>query len=149
MRRHELTQEQWDRIKHLMPAGPSDPGVTTTEEQDRLFVKAIYWMARTGSPWRDLPERYGNWNSVFKRFDRWAAKGIWDGIQQTLGADADFEWILIDSTTIRAHQHAAGKKGAKTANLSDAVEVDSAPKSTWRPTPYGRERVKTIFFSSQ
>ncbi len=136
MRRHELTQEEWDRIKHLMPAQPGDPGVTTTEEQDRLFVNAVAWMARTGAPWRDLPERFGNWDAVYQRFNRWAAKGRWEALQQTLGEDADFEWVLIDSTTIRAHQHAAGKKGGNTPNRLVAVEEDSPQKSTSPPTPW-------------
>lgn len=129
MRRHELTQEQWDRIQHLMPAQPGDPGVTTGEEQDRLFVNAVFWIARTSVPWRDLPERFGKWNSVYQRFNRWAEKGVWEKIFAFLGEDADLEWILIDSTTVRAHQHAAGKKGVNTRSPLAEAGVDSRPKS--------------------
>lgn len=130
MRRHELTQDEWDRIKHLLPAQPGDPGVTTEEGQDRLFVNAVFWINKTGAPWRDLPERFGKWNSVFQRFNRWAAKGVWQKIFEALSEDADLEWILLDSTTARAHQHAAGKKGGNTPSPSGEVEVASPPKST-------------------
>ena len=77
-------------------------------------INAVLWIGKTGAPWRDLPERFGNWNSVWRRFDRWAAKGVWERVYRAL-QDADVEWLLLDSTVIRAHQHAAGaKKGALT-----------------------------------
>ena len=105
-RRFELTDEQYARIEHLMPGRPEDPGVTAKD--NRAFVKAVLWIARTGVGWRDLPERFGNWNSVFHRFNRWAKAGVWARVMEALGADADLEWLLIDSTIVRAHQHAAG-----------------------------------------
>lgn len=108
MRRHELTEEQFERIADLLPGKLGDRGVTA---DNRLFLNAVFWIARTGAPWRDLPERYGNWNSVFQRFNRWANKGVWEKIFVSLGQDADLEWLMIDSTITRAHQHAAGKKG--------------------------------------
>lgn len=125
-RRHEVTDEQWERIAGLLPGKEGDPGVTAN---NRLFVNAVYWMARTSAPWRDLPERFGKWNSVFQRFNRWAKKGVWQKIMQTLGADADLEWLLLDSTVIRAHQHAAGKKGANrcpTGSFARRIQHESA-----------------------
>ncbi|HEX8204240.1 MAG TPA: IS5 family transposase [Isosphaeraceae bacterium] len=105
MRRHEITDDHWERIKDFLPGQVGDPGVTARD--NRLFVNAILWLAKTGAPWRDLPGRFGNWNSVAKRFARWVKKGVWLRIFQEL-KDPDLEWLILDSTVIRAHQHAAG-----------------------------------------
>ena len=131
-RRHEISDEDWDRIKDLLPGQATDPGVTVVEEANRRFVNAVFWIAKTGAPWRDLPERFGKWNSVFQRFNRWSAKGVWERVFAAWSEDADLEWLLIDSTVVRAHQHAAGKKGGKPAKPWGAVAADSAPKSTSR-----------------
>lgn len=125
MQRHEIPDDQWGRIKDLLPGREGDPGVTAKD--NRLFINAILWIARTGVPWRDLPERFGNWNTVWRRFDRWARKGVWQGVFEAL-QDPDLEWLILDSTVIRAHQHAAGKKGGKTTKRSVALAADSAPK---------------------
>jgi putative transposase len=109
MIRHRLTDAQWKRIEDLIPGKPSDPGRTGND--NRLFVDAIVWMARTGAPWRDLNLCFGNWNSVFRRFRRWAIAGVWERIMAALADDPDFESVIIDGTIIRAHQHAAGGKG--------------------------------------
>ncbi len=78
MRRHEITDDRWDRIKDLLPGREGDPGVTAKD--NRLFINAVLWIAKTGAPWRDLPERFGNWNSIWRRFDRWSSKGVWERI---------------------------------------------------------------------
>lgn len=109
LRRHEITDEQWDAIKHLLPGQEGDPGVTAKD--NRLFVNAILWIARTGAPWRDLPERFGNWNSVFQRFNRWCKTGVFASVMEHL-QDPDLGVLLLDSTIIRAHQHAAGAEGS-------------------------------------
>jgi transposase len=108
--RHEIANEHWERIEDFLPGQAGDPGVTAKD--NRLFVNAILWIGKTGAPWRDLPERFGKSNSVWRRFDRWAAKGVWLRIFEAL-KDPDLEWLILDSTVIRAHQHAAGavKKG--------------------------------------
>ena len=106
-RRYELTDENWRRIEHLLPGKASDPG--RTAEDNRRFVNAVLWIARSGAPWRDLPERYGNWNSVFQRFNRWSKNGAWQRIFEAL-QDPDLDWLMVDSTMVRAHQHAAGQK---------------------------------------
>lgn len=118
MIRHRLTDEQWRRIELLVPGKPGDPG--RSGKDNRLFVDAIVWMARTGAPWRDLSPFFGNWNSVWKRFRRWAKAGVWERILATLADDPDFESIIIDGTIIRAHQHAAGGKGGFGSKQSDA-----------------------------
>lgn len=78
---------------------------------DRRFFEAVVWWRRTGVPWRDLPDEFGPWKTVFNRFDRWSKKGRWDELWAALKIDIDAEWQSIDSTTNRAHQHAAGGKG--------------------------------------
>jgi transposase len=83
-----------------------------------MFIEGVLWVVRTGSPWRDLPDVFGGWNSIFRRFSRWSAKGIWHRIFTAMADDEDFEYLIIDSTIVRAHQHAAGaKKGLKIKRL--------------------------------
>ena len=134
MRRHEISDDRWERIKGLLPGQPGDPGVTAKD--NRLFVNAVLWIAKTGAPLRDLPERFGPWNSVWKRFDRWAKKGVWKRVFEAL-QEPDLEWMIIDSTVVRAHQHAAGaeKKGASTKPW-DALGAVSAPRSTSPSMPW-------------
>jgi transposase len=111
VRRFEITDEQFHRIKDLLPGKAGDPGVTARD--NRLFIDAVLWIARTGAPWPDLPERFGKFDTVYQRFNRWAKRGVWRRIMEALGGDADLEHLLLDSTIVRAHQHAAGaeKKG--------------------------------------
>jgi len=104
-----LTNEQWERMAPHLPGKPSDPG--RTGKDNRLFVEAVLWLARTGTPWRDLPALFGHWNSVFIRFSRWSKDGVWDRLFAATADGPDFEYVMIDSTIVRAHQHAAGKKG--------------------------------------
>lgn len=129
-RRHELSDEQWSEIESLLPGREGDPGVTA--EDNRLFVNAVLWLAKTGAPWRDLPERFGKWNSVFVRFNRWCKRGIWHQVLQVLGGDADLEHLLLDSTVVRAHQHAAGAKGGRPTRRSVVLAEVGARKSTPR-----------------
>ena len=108
-RRHILRDDQWDRIKDVLPGKEGDPGRTCAD--NRRFIEAVMWVGKTGAPWRDLPPEYGKWSTVHKRFIRWARKGVWQMIFNTLAVDADTEWLMIDSTIVRAHQSAAGAKG--------------------------------------
>jgi putative transposase len=114
MPRKRLRDEQWERIKDLLPGKVTDPGVTAKD--NRLFLEAVLWIARTGSPWRDLPPALGNWHATFTRFSRWGKKGVWQRVIEAISEDVDLEALLIDSTVVRAHQHAAGaqkKRGRK------------------------------------
>jgi transposase len=104
-----LNDSQWNKIKDILPGKQSDPGRTGAD--NRRFVEAIIWVGRNGARWRALPAQYGHWNSVHRRFRRWSKKGIWQMLFNTLAVNADTEWLMIDSTIIRAHQHAAGAKG--------------------------------------
>ena len=109
MDRSILRDEQWKRIAPLCPGKPGDPG--RSGEDNRLFLEAVLWIARTGSPWRDLDEKFGHWNSVFQRFRRWARKGVFATIFDRLSGDPDFEYAIIDGTIVRVHQHGTGAKG--------------------------------------
>lgn len=129
-RRHELSDEQWALIEPYVPGREGDPGKSGRD--NRLFVNAVLWIAKTGAPWRDLPERFGNWNSVFQRFNRWCKRGVWQRVLEALGGDADLEHLLLDSTIVRAHQHAAGAKRGHIAGRSAVPEAAGARKSTPR-----------------
>ena len=109
LRRHEISDQQWEGIQDLLPGQEGDPGATAKD--NRLFVNAIMWIAKTGAPWRDLPERFGKWNTVFQRFNRWCKSGVFQAIMEHL-QDPDLGVLLLDSTIIRAHQHAAGAEGS-------------------------------------
>jgi len=114
MRRYALRDDQWDRIGDLLPGREGHVGVTAAD--NRLFVEAVLYRFRAGIPWRDLPERFGDWKNAHRRFSRWAEAGVWEKVFAHLAADADNEYAMIDSTIVRAHQHSAGaqKKSATT-----------------------------------
>ena len=111
MVRKRLRDDQWERIKDLLPGKATDPGMTAKD--NRLFVEAVLWLARTGAPWRDLPSELGNWHTTYTRCKRWGEKGVWQRILDAVSHDKDFEVLMIDSTIVRAHQHAAGAQKKK------------------------------------
>jgi transposase len=97
---------------------------------DRRFFEAVVWWRRTGVPWRDLPEEFGPWKTVFNRFDRWSKQGRWAALFDALQTDVDAEWQSIDSTTNRAHQHAAGGKGGPRTRASAGRAAARRRRST-------------------
>ena len=103
-----LRDAQWDRLSAHIIGDARSRG--SSGRDNRLFVEAVLWIVRTGAPWRDLPEAFGSWNSVFRRFSRWSAKGIWQRIFAAMADDPDFEYLILDSTIVRAHPPAAGEK---------------------------------------
>ena len=107
MRRHELTDEQWARIRPLLPRGPGRP----SERGDRNFVNAVIWLAKTGAPWRDLPERYGPWKTIYNRFLNWAKRDVWQDIFRAACVEEDDIGAMLDASIVRAHQDAAGGRG--------------------------------------
>jgi putative transposase len=117
-----LNDEQWSKISGLIIGRPDQRG--STGRDNRLFVEGVLWIVRTGSPWRDLPDAFGGWNSVFRRFSRWSAKGVWQRMFAALSDDPDFEYLIIDSTIVRAHQHASGGKGGLNIRQSAARAAD-------------------------
>ena len=126
--RYEISDTDYERIEPLLSGKPGDPG--RNAKDNRGFINAVLWIARTGAPWEDLPERYGKPNTVFQRFNRWAKRGRWQAIFEAL-QDPDLEWLMLDSTTVRAHQHAAGQKKAQPKRRrSGAAEAASPQRST-------------------
>jgi putative transposase len=111
MPRKLLRDDQWERIKDILPGKDTDRGVTAKD--NRLFVEAVLWIARTGSPWRDLDPALGNWHATYTRFSRWGKKGVWQRVIEAVSDNVDLEALFIDSTAVRAHQHAAGAQKKK------------------------------------
>jgi transposase len=132
--RHELTDLEWRRIQPFLPSGgrrrPSRLG-------DRSFVNAVLWVAKTGVPWRDLPERFGPWKTVFNRFSEWSKRGVWRKVFKSLRVDTggDVHASIVDASIVRAHQDASGGKGGSKPMLSVVLEVGSPRKSTSSSTP--------------
>jgi putative transposase len=120
--RYELTEAQWDRIKDLLPGKAGDPGRSGAD--NRLFVNGVLWVLRSGAHWHDLPERYGKWKSVHTRFARWAKAGVWERVFKVLTADRRNEYLMLDTTLVRAHQQAATGKGGAAIRLWGVPEAD-------------------------
>lgn len=126
-----LRDDQWQKIYLFLKNHARV--YAGTEEDCRLFVEAVLWITRSGAQWRLLPENYGNWNTIYKRFARWCDHQVWDEMHQHFVDDPDMENILLDSTVVRAHPCAAGASKKTVANpprRSVVAEVGSAPKST-------------------
>jgi transposase len=109
-KRYELNDQRWARIAEMLPGKKSDPG--RTAKDNRLFVNGVLWVLRSGAQWDELPERYGKWKSVHKRFTRWAENGVWERVFAALIDDPKNEYVMLDATLVRAHQQAATGKGA-------------------------------------
>src|SRR5262245_43105981 len=125
-RRHALRDDQCERIKDLLPGRGGLPGARAKD--NRLFVEAVLYRYRAGIPWRDLPERFGDFRVVHLRHTRWSQSGVWERVFKVLAQDADNEYAMIDATIVRAHQHSAGakKKNRKNARTkpSGAAEEE-------------------------
>lgn len=115
MRRYEIRDDQWEKIKDLLlperkPQGGRPP------KDHRHMLNAMLWIAHTGASWRDLPDYYGSWSSVYSRFRRWQIAGIWDKILEHVSIEPDWESVMIDATIVRVHQHGSGAKGGPQAS---------------------------------
>jgi transposase len=138
--RYEISDADWDRIKPHLPGQRGQHGGVAKD--NRRFINAVLWVARTGAAWADLPERLGNWNTQWRRFDRWAAKGRWDPILAAL-RDPDLDVLVLDSTAVRAHPCAAGAKkngtglAARTIRRLGRAAGGSGPRSTGASTGWG------------
>ena len=135
-RRHELSDDEWARLEPLLP--PRKTG--RRRRDDRRIINGIVWKLATGVPWRDLPERYGPWQTVYSRFRRWQRAGIWDRLLAAVQAEGDavgaLDWSVhfLDGTTVRAHQHAAGAKKGAAIRRSAVPAAASRRKSTSAPS---------------
>ena len=126
-RRYELTEYEWSILQPLLPNKPR--GVPRVD--DRRVLNGILWRFRTGSPWAEIPERYGPSTTCYNRFVRWRKAGVWDRLLEEISSAYDGDIIMIDSTCVRVHQHGAtGKKGLQTMAAWDVPVVVSPAKST-------------------
>jgi transposase len=128
IKRHEMTDEQWDRIKDMVPPERSG-GKDRPAKDNRMMINAIIWILKTGAPWRDLPERYGSWNSVYSRYSRRTKRGIWGKIFFELSKDQDNEEYMMDGSYVRVHQHGSGGKGGTKNKELVVLEVDIPQRS--------------------
>ena len=109
MRRHELTDSEWSQIQPHLPVGPGRP----SRAGDRNFINAVVWIARTGAPWRDLPERFGPWQTIHSRFLRWSKRERWRDMFKELAITEDEVGAILDGTIVRAHQDSRGGTGGQ------------------------------------
>jgi transposase len=134
--RHALTEDQWRRLHAVIPKQKAGPEAA---RGDRLFIEAVLFRAKTGMPWRDLPERFGPWKSVYNRFNNWAKKGHWEVIFKELQLEVDELGSIVDGSVVRAHQDASGGKGGSrampSAVLAEVIRPNSTPSSIPRAGP--------------
>ena len=119
-----LRDDQWERLKEFVPGGRK--GKRGPRTDNRRFLNALLWMARSGGRWRDLPERLGDYETVKRRYYRWIEMGVLDAILAALSREADLEWLMIDSTIVRAHQQAAGARRQKGGRMPKALAAPAA-----------------------
>ncbi len=122
VKRYELNEVQWRKIAPLVPGKAGDPGRSWVD--NRLFVNGCLWVLRSGAHWCHLPERYGNWKSVHKRFSRWCHAGVWERVFEVLIADRANDYLMLDSTIVKAYQQAASGKGGRKTRRWGVPEVD-------------------------
>lgn len=127
--RFVVSDRLWRRLEVHLPGKASDSGVTAKD--NRLFLEAVFWRVRTGAPWRDLPPGFGNWNSRFRRFRRWAERGVFESLFKAMSDDPDLEYALIDGTIVSVHQKGAGAKGGLALRPSGVRVAGGRPRS-WR-----------------
>lgn len=109
MDRFVLTDVQWAKMEPICLGKASDPGRSGGD--NRLFLEAVLWIARTGSPWRDLPPSFGKWNTVFKRYRDWVEADVFKRIFDVASDEPDMEFAMVDATIVKVHRHGQGAKG--------------------------------------
>ena len=126
MIRTVLTGAQWEKMEPHCLGKATDPGRTGSD--NRMFVEAVLWKARTGSPWRDLPEEFGDWNTIFKRFDYWSERGVWARLFEAVSEDPDMEYAMVDATIVPVRRHGHGAKGGLKIRRSANRRAAGPPK---------------------
>ena len=121
MERLCLRDDQWARMEPHCLGKPSDPGRSGGD--NRLFLEAVLWIARTGSPWRDLPAMFGKWNTVFKRYSDWVKADVFQRLFEAVSGDPDMEFAMVDGTIVKVHRHGQGAKGGLRARPSAAPKA--------------------------
>ena len=130
-RRHDISGQVWEILEPLLPGGKGKTGRPAYD--NRLFLNAVFWILRTGAPWRDLPPDYGDWKNTHRRFCRWRDRGVWAKLLDAMIDDPDFEWLMIDASYIKTHPHSAGARGGNQAIAR--TKEGSTPSCTWRWMP--------------
>ena len=105
VKRYELSERQWKCVRDLLPGKVGDPG--RSGRDNRRFVNGVLWVLRSGARWHNLPRRYGKWKTAHTRFSRWAKAGVWERVFEALIRDRDNQYLMLDTTLVRAHQQAA------------------------------------------
>lgn len=120
--RFVITDRSWEIVEPLLPGNVGYRG--RTAKDNRLFLEAVLWKVRVGGPWRDMPTGFGEWNSIFRRFRRWAQRGVFQRLFEAVSGDPDFEYVLVDGTIVSVHQKASGAKGGLSIRPLDAQRAD-------------------------
>ena len=126
-RRHDLSDKDWNVLEPLLPGRKGTWGGNARD--NRQFLNGVFWILRTGAPWRDLPPYYGDWKNTHRRFCRRRDRGVWEKILERLVDDPDYEWLMIDATHCKVHPHAAGAKGGNQA--MSRSKGGSTPRYMW------------------
>ena len=130
-RRHDISDRVWEILEPLLPGGKGKTG--RPAQDNRRFINAVFWILRTGAPWRDLPPDYGDWKNTHRRFCRWRDRNVWAGLLEAVMDDPDYEWLMLDASYIKAHPHSAGARGGNQAIAR--TKGGSTASCTWRWTP--------------
>ena len=124
--RHDLSDHHWQLLEPHLPGRAGKWGGVARD--NRQFLNAVFWILRTGAPWRDLPAGYGDWKNTHRRFCRWRDKGVWEALLEQLVEEPDFEWLMIDASHIKVHPHAAGAQGGNQAmRHTNGAQHETAP----------------------
>ncbi len=126
-RRHDISDHLWSKLEEHLPGGSGKVG--RKAHNNRLFINAVFWILRTGAPWRDLSPDYGDWKNTHRRFCRWRDRGVWEALLEKVIEDPDYEWLMIDATHIKVHPHAAGARGGN--QKMSRSKGGSIPNYTW------------------
>ena len=126
-RRHDISDRVWEILEPFLPG--SEGRVGRPASDNRLFINAVFWILRTGAPWRDLPPDYGDWKNTHRRFCRWRDRGVWELLLESLITEPDYEWLMIDASHCKVHPHAAGAIGGNQA--MSRTKGGSTPRYTW------------------
>ena len=126
-RRHDISDKAWANIQAHLPG--SEGRVGRPAGDNRQFINAVFWILRTGAPWRDLPPDYGDWKNTHRRFSRWRDRGVWEKLLEVLIVEPDYEWLMIDASHCKVHPHAAGAVGGNQAMAR--TKGGSTPRYTW------------------
>ena len=141
-RRHDISDRFWEKLGPYLPGRKGSVGRPAFD--NRTFINAVFWILRTGAPWRDLPPDYGHWKNVHRRFCRWRDRGIWEKLLEAVAEEPDYEWLMIDATHIKVHPHASGAIGGN--QDMDRTKGGSIQKYIW---PWMRMVCRSEFLLQQ